>query len=422
VTAASRPLLAIVYGPGASSAFLISDGATAMCDIIWVVDSDDVAEWTLRLLRKLGRTVDIAGMAEDEAADALRALHPDGITAYADAQMALAAALGERLGLDYHDRVVAERLLDKVTQRQALSDGGLPVPTCVAVPARPTADAVDELLSAIEFPVVIKPRHGAASRDTHMVHDEETLRALIAEQSTDDDDSTMVVESYMVGASPPPSGLFSDYVSVESVVAAGEISHLAVTGRLPQDEPFRETGLIIPSDFDPGLQEEILALATAAIRAIGIRIGCLHTEIKITTKGPRVIEVNGRIGGFVPQTLKLASPTTDLFELSRRVALGEKVVFRGLVPTTGVGYVIAQQPPIGALRVLSVEGLDRLAEYPGVDAVALSRQPGDEVDWRKGSHEYVFSVLGNVPQHEDMAKLEQFIANEVTVTYEWEHG
>ena len=390
-----------------------------MCDLVWVVDSNDAAAWMVRLVRKLGRLVDIAGMTEEEAADALGALHPDGIVAYADAQMATAAELGERLGLDYHDRVVAERLLDKVAQRQALRDGGLPVPTCVAVPARATPDAMDEVLAAIEFPVVIKPRQGAASRDTHMVHDEKTLRALIAEQSTDDDESTMVVESYMVGASPPPSGLFSDYVSVESVVAAGEISHLAVTGRLPQDEPFRETGLVIPSDFDPALQEEILALATAAIRAVGVRVGCLHTEIKVTTNGPRVIEVNGRIGGFVPQTLKLASPTTDLFELSRRVALGEKVVFDGLVPTTGVGYVIAQQPPIGAQRVSNVEGLDRLADYPGVDAVALSRKAGDEVDWRKGSHEYVFSVLGNVPQHEDMEKLEQFIADEVTVTYEW---
>ncbi len=242
MTPAPRPLLAIVYGPGASSAFLISDGASAMCDIVWVVDSNDVEEWSLRLLRKIGRMVDIAGMAEEDAADALRRLHPDGIVAYADAQMATAAMLGERLGLDYHDRVVAERLLDKVTQRQALSDGSLPVPTCIAVPARPTRDTVDGLLAAIELPVVIKPRHGAASRDTHMAHDPETLRALISEHSTDDDESTMVVESYMVGASPPPSGLFSDYVSVESVVAAGEISHLAVTGRLPQDEPFRETG------------------------------------------------------------------------------------------------------------------------------------------------------------------------------------
>jgi len=206
VAPAPRPLLAIVYGPGASSAFLISDGAAPLCDLVWVVDSNEVDEWMLRLVRKLGRIVDIAGMTEVQAADALGALHPDGIVAYADQQMAMAAALGERLGLDYHDRVVAQRLLDKVTQRQALRDGGLPVPTCVPVPARATPDAVAEVLAAIEFPVVIKPRQGAASRDTHMVHDEKTLRALIAEQSTDDDESTMVVESYMVGASPPPSG------------------------------------------------------------------------------------------------------------------------------------------------------------------------------------------------------------------------
>src|ERR1700728_3293950 len=356
MTSERRPLLVIVYGTGATSPFLLADSASSMCDIAWVVDSDEFDDGAmLRLLRKLGRVVDIAGMAEDDAADALRALQPDGIVAYADGQMATASALAEWLGLDYHDSVVAQRLLDKVTQRQALHDGGLPVPTCTAVPGRTTSGAIDALVQSIEFPVVIKPRRGAASRDTHLVRGESGLRRIIGEESTADAESTMVVESYMVGATPPPSAQFSDYVSVESVVAAGRISHLAVTGRLPQDPPFRETGLIIPSDFAPSLQEEILDLATAAIEAIGIRIGCLHTEIKVTDKGPRVIEVNGRIGGFVPQTLKLASPTTELFELSRRVALGEKVIFADLVPTTGVGYVIAQQPPIGALRVSSVD-------------------------------------------------------------------
>ena len=188
-------------------------------------------------------------------------------------------------------------------------------------------------------------------------------------------------------------------------------------GRLPQAEPFRETGLVIPTDFDPSLVEDMLQVATEAIAAVGVRIGCLHTEIKVTDKGPRVIEVNGRLGGFVPQVLKLASPTTDLFEISRRVALGERLAFQDLVPTTAIGYVIAHQPPIGAERVASVDGLDRLAAYPGVDAVALSRPPGDAVDWRKGSHEYVFSVLGTVPTHQDMRALQQFVADEVTVTY-----
>ena len=418
LSSAGRPLLVIVYGDGSTSAYALSESARAMCDIAWVVDSNRLDDaWVVRLLRKFGQVVDIAGQTEEEASRSVGALEPAGIVAYADAQMATASALAARLGLAYHDGAVADRLLDKVTQRDALRQGGLPVPTCTAVPGRPTAAAVDGLVESIEFPVVVKPRRGAASRDTHLVRDEAGLRRVIATQSTESTASTMVVESYMVGASPPPSEQFSDYVSVESVVVDGVISHLAVTGRLPQAEPFRETGLVIPTDFAPSVVQDLLQVATAAIRAVGVRIGCLHTEIKVTDAGPRVIEVNGRLGGFVPEVLERASPATDLYEISRRVALGERLVFPDLVPTTGVGYVIARQPPIGAHRVVDVDGLDRLAEYPGVDTVALSRPPGAEVDWRKGSHEYVFSVLGTVSTHEDMRELQAFVDDEVTVTY-----
>jgi glutathione synthase/RimK-type ligase-like ATP-grasp enzyme len=414
-----RPLLAIVYGEGSTSAFALSETAQDVCTIAWVVDSSRLDDaWIVRLLRKLGRVVDIAGQTGEEAARSVGALGPAGIVAYADAQMATASALAERLGLDYHQGEVADRLLDKVAQRAALRSAGLPVPACVPVPARPTPAALDELVDGIEFPVVLKPRQGAASRDTHMVRDEAALRMVMAARSTDDTEPTMVVESYMEGASPPPSQQFGDYVSVESVVVDGTISHLAVTGRLPQAPPFRETGLVIPTDFSASVVEDLLQVATAAIAAVGVRIGCLHTEIKVTDEGPRVIEVNGRIGGFVPQVLRLASPGTDLIGISRRVAIGERLVFPDLVPTAAVGYVLVQQPPIGAQRVASVEGLHRLAAYPGVDAVSLSRPPGHEVDWRKGSHEYVFSVLGTVRTHEDMRTLQQFVDDEVTVTYD----
>ena len=67
-----------------------------------------------------------------------------------------------------------------------------------------------------------------------------------------------VVEEYMVGATPPPSANFADYLSVESVVVEGAINHLAVTGRMYQVEPFRETGLIIPSDFDQSVCDAVL--------------------------------------------------------------------------------------------------------------------------------------------------------------------
>ena len=138
----------------------------------------------------------------------------------------------------------------------------------------------------------------------------------------------------------------------------------------------------------------------------------------MTDKGLRVIEVNGRIGGFVAPVLALASPGIDFIEISQRVALGEHVVFEELVPTDHVGYVIVGQPPLWAHRVVSVSGLDRVAAQRGVDAVSLSKQMGTEVDWRKGSHEYVYAVLGTAPQPDDVRELQQFIDDEVEIVYE----
>jgi biotin carboxylase len=414
-----RPLLAIVYGEGSASAMSLSGSAAALCDIAWVVDSTEMADAKmLRLVRKLGQTVDLAGLSDEEAVRAVRTLQPDGIVAYADAHIARASALGESLGLEYFDRTVADRLLDKVVQRRALAEGGLPVPRCLVVPPHPSSDEVDALAAGVEFPVVLKPRHGAASRETHLVSDAAQLGKLLAQLPAAGPEPDMVIEEYMADAPVPPSGYFGDYVSVESVVAHGHISHLAVTGRLPSAKPFRETGLIIPTDYAPSLVQSILGVATDAIAAIWIRTGCLHTEIKVTDKGLRVIEVNGRIGGFVAPVLALASPGVDFFEISQRVALGEHVVFEDLVPTDHVGYVIVGQPPLFARHVVSVAGLDRVAAHPGVDAVALGKQMGAEVDWRKGSHEYVFSVLGTAPQHDDVRAMRQFIDDEVTTVYE----
>lgn len=414
-----RRLLAIVYGEGSASAMSLSGSSASLCDIAWVVDSTEIADAKmLRLLRKLGQIVDLAGLSDKEAVDALRALQPDGIVAYADAHIARASALGESLGLDYFDRTVAARLLDKVVQRRALAEAGLPVPRCLEVPPHPAPNDVDALAAGVDFPVVLKPRHGAASRETHLVSDAPELGDLLAQLPAEGPDPDMVIEEYMAAAPTPPSGYFGDYVSVESVVSHGHISHLAVTGRLPSAKPFRETGLIIPTDYAPSLVQSILAVATDAIDAVGIRTGCLHTEIKVTDRGLRVIEVNGRIGGFVAPVLALASPGVDFIEISQRVALGEHVVFEDLVPTDHVGYVIVGQPPLWARRVVSVAGLDRVAEHPGVDAVSLSKQMGTEVDWRKGSHEYVFAVLGTAPQPDDVRAMQQFIDDEVSIVYE----
>src|SRR5262249_36893747 len=140
---------------------------------------------------------------------------------------------------------------------------------------------------------------------------------------------------------------YADFVSVESVVAHGRLSHLAVTGRSTLAEPYRETGHFIPSNVSSDVRAEVVELAGRAVRAMGSDIGIFHTEIKITPEGLFVIEVNGRIGGSLPEIFGLATDQRfSILDVACRVALGEPVRIDELVPCSRVGYSLWQPPPV----------------------------------------------------------------------------
>jgi glutathione synthase/RimK-type ligase-like ATP-grasp enzyme len=179
------PVLVVVHGEGSVSAMKLAEAASSVCEIVWLVDEGEFTEpRMLRFLRKLGTTIDMSGMSLDETADALRSCQPDGILAFAEYLIPVASMMAERLGLDYHDSTVTKRLVDKFEQREALRAGGLPVPRFVVVPPSPTPADIDAIASQVDFPVVLKPRRGAGSRDTVRVGDVDHLRAALDQPST----------------------------------------------------------------------------------------------------------------------------------------------------------------------------------------------------------------------------------------------
>ncbi len=92
----------------------------------------------------------------------------------------------------------------------------------------------------------------------------------------------MLLEEYLPDGPPLPGGFEADYVSVETVAAAGRFTHLAITGRFPVAPPFRETGFFIPATL-PGIRRaEVLELATDTLAALGLDTGAAHTEVKLT--------------------------------------------------------------------------------------------------------------------------------------------
>jgi biotin carboxylase len=412
------PLLVVPYGSRVPP-LQLAEVASGLCRILWLFDESLPENASLKpLLTRVGTVVNVAGLSPEETASVLREHSPDGVVAYGDKDIEALSRVAFELGLHYHTPQVARNLLDKLSQREALRNGGLASPLCWTVPTDRSPAGLAALAEAVDFPAVLKPRTGTGSRYAMLVADADALVSQVANLPPQAvGGKGMFVEQYLPGLTTGRSGRFADFVSVESLVAHGGISHLAVNGRLPFAEPFRETGTFIPADLSPAQQAAVFQLAGEALRALGLETGFCHTEIKLTPDGPRVIEVNGRLGGGVHEMLLRAS-SVSLLELSIRAALGKPVVVEGPIPCDAVGWRLMRQPPTSARRIAKVEGLGRLAKLAGVDTVFLNRAPGDAIDWREGTGDFVFDATGVSADHEGLLEVNRFLHEEISVEYD----
>ncbi len=410
-----RPLVAVGYGPRCVPIMQLAEAAAGVCDLLWMIDgSIPEMRQMADLLNRFGPVVDAGDLDVEQLTKALSAYRPDGLTTYLDAGMVRYAGVAATLNLPFHSAATAAALTDKAKQRQVLADAGLPMPACKVI--RPDQSEPD--LAAIEadvgWPALLKPRSAQGSRYTFLAPDHKELARLL--DALGPGRPEMVLEGYLADDPARADSAYAAYVSVESVVAAGQISHLALTGRFPLAENFRETGFFIPAALAETETRDVLELATAAIGALEVRAGCLHTEIKFTPDGPRIIEVNGRVGGGVPEMIERAA-RVPLLELTLRVALGEEIRIDGPVATDRVGYRFFLQPPAVSATVASIDGVDRVSDHPGVDTISVHQGPGADLDWRDGSRTHIMAVVGSTADYEELQTAYRLLHNEVTVTY-----
>lgn len=407
-----------MYHPRSFATLSVAEAAEGVCELLWIVDtSNDEVSSMSRLLRRLGTVVDIAGLSLDESSALIAEAGPDGILALADDLLDTTACIAGNLGLPFLSTEAANLLTDKLAQRKAFEEAGIEIPTVIPIQIPVSQQDVETIIERARFPSVLKPRSGEASRNTSFVETANELRNQLKDLSNEDGSPNRqyILESYIPDAVEPIAGIgFAGYVSVESIVSAGVVSHLAVTGRTPMAEPFRETSAFIPAELSANDQVAVMELANRAVHAMKVSIGCVHTEIKLTPDGPRVIEVNGRIGGHVPHTLS-TSTGIEILPLAMRVALGEMIVFETLPECSKLGYVLHYHAPMIVRRITSVSGLELLRGNSGVDEVILNRGPGQTVDWHEGSFGHVFSVSGAVLDHDALRELLRTIADTVRI-------
>jgi hypothetical protein len=212
----------------------------------------------------------------------------------------------------------------------------------------------------IGYPVVVKPRAMGASIGVVFAADEAALdEAFLVALSASQVDpgpyrASAIVEEY----APGPE------ISVDAAVHKGEYLPMFLARKYSSDHPyFEEVGHVVdaadPLLDDPGLMQTL----ARAHQALGIEDGITHSEVRLTERGPLVVEINGRLGGdlipFLGRTATGIEPGEVLFDVAtgqrpditanRRAVAGIRFgcperdcVLRSVsVPTAAPGLVIA---------------------------------------------------------------------------------
>ncbi|KMS71380.1 phosphoribosylglycinamide synthetase [Streptomyces viridochromogenes] len=239
-----------------------------------------------------------------------------GVLSYDEIRVPVAAAVAEALGLPSGGAEAVVACRDKALTRQKFAAAEVPQPRSYAVSSVEEAAA---RAASIGYPVVVKPRALAGSMGVALVEDPEALPTAYASTRSAEFselprlEDGVLIESFADGPE----------ISIDAACHDGTVYPLFVARKKTGFAPyFEEVGHVV-SARDPLLEDpEIVRVLQAAHSALGLSTLMTHTEIRLTSTGPKVIEVNARLGGdLIPYTAQLATGV-DYGTVAARLAEG----------------------------------------------------------------------------------------------------
>ncbi|GAA1513171.1 ATP-grasp domain-containing protein [Kribbella lupini] len=273
-------------------------------------EKEYIEAWTV-----LETTLDAEALVA--AARTLHADQPiDGVLCWDEARILQTAHVAEALGLPGGDVAMINRCRDKHLTRTALAAQGVPQPESVLV------DTVDEALVTADklgYPVILKPRALAASLGVVKVNSADELRQnwAFAHDTTVPEaphyDVKVLVEEFADGYE----------ISIDAAVFQGQVTPFCLARKEIGYPPYAEEIGHYVDAADPLLADEhLFQVLVDAHAAIEFTDGVTHTEIMMTADGPKVIEINARIGGDMIPYLGLQATGADPGLAAAAVATG----------------------------------------------------------------------------------------------------
>jgi biotin carboxylase len=224
-----------------------------------------------------------------------------------------------------------------------------------------------QVAAEVAYPCVVKPLLLSGSRGVMRANDPleftqvfERLARMLRTFNQAPGSAQILVEDFIPGFE----------VAVEGILEAEQLHLLALFDKPdPLDGPFfEETIYVTPSRLPAETQAAIAACTAQAARALGLRSGPVHAELRVNEAGPWLVEVAGRsIGGLCSNTLRFG-PGISLEHLILRQAVGLPLLWSP--ETVARGVMMIPIPEAGILKGIS--GVAEAAQVPGIEAVEIT--------------------------------------------------
>ena len=276
-----------------------------------------------------------------------------------------AAMVAETLGIPNGSNVAAvKRARNKFLTRQYLRDNNIPTPKFFI---SNNIKKIHEKIAEFELPVIIKPLNSAGSCSIIKINKldelDEKLNDAIMHRSgmplndymNDTTKEYWLVEEFLDGIE----------ISVESYTFRGETTVVAIHDKYCKiDEPyFLEKTFVTPSPrISNELTNIIIDMNKKVLKAIEYDNGLSHVEYKLTEKGPRVLEINPRVGGgFITESV-YKSTGVNMLEVLLDISCGKKpqVEFNKRRNTAFILLTTEEGKIVGASGFEEVEAMEEI--------------------------------------------------------------
>jgi biotin carboxylase len=295
------------------------------------------------------------------------------VVSLVDQAMELVGRINDLLGLDGTSYAVANRFHHKLTMRNWLRDKGFET---VAAERVGDAAALREFGERHGYPLVLKPVDGTASRGVLRLDGPDEIddawRRSVELRGRED---LVMAKFYPVAEFIAEEYIDGVEYSVETFSFAGKHIIVSFTDKLT--EGLVEMGHAEPAALSPEDEAALEAHIIGYLDAMGLRDGVSHVEIKLSSKGPRIIEGHDRVSGDRVMDLVEAVSGVDLeqYAVGWPHRLVPELTERPKPRCGAATRFLTAEPGV----VTAVEGADEVRAYPGVLDLELGVKPGDEV-------------------------------------------